>query len=219
MLNRNLLIALLVGAATAAHADWDVASDFSYTDNPNGTWNYGTYQDDGTFVANTVQGNFFGFADGWIGFGGAGRPFVGMNDTGDAYGSHLGQVILHADYPGSNHNYAGVHWISPISGTVHVKGTFYEGDSNSIDAFVSINRSSYIATAIDQFADFNFEFDQAVNAGDFLDFFIGPNSSGEPSATTTPFDLHISNSAVPEPASMSALGFGALVLIRRRKRA
>jgi hypothetical protein len=220
MNSRLILLGLSVAIATATQAQtWDLKNDFSLTTNPNGAWQYGKYDASGVFSTNDTIGSFFGFGTGWMGDGGSGRPFVGVNTSGSTAGGALpGQVFVHPDFSSEAHPFAGAHWVSTVTNTVHVSGTFYTGDTNTVSEFISINRTSFLGTHLDEGGDWNFNFDVAVSAGDFLDFFVGPNNSGSPAAGTTPLDIHITASSVPEPASFAVLGLGALALIRRKKR-
>lgn len=212
---RYLFIGTLGLASAFSQAQvWDLKQDFSTTQNPNGAWTYGKYDTSGVFSANTA-GNFLGLATGWVGDD-QDRPFVGRVDNA-FNGVDVGQIMFHVDYAGTPHPYAGTRWTSPITGTVDVTATFYAGDSETVSEFVSMNANTFIAQSFDQAGDWTVTFSQAVNAGDFLDFFIGPNGNGAASFTSTPVDIHISNGVVPEPASMAALGLGALGLVRRRR--
>ncbi len=216
MKSRSILIgALGLAPALTLAQVWDLKQDFSTTQNPNGAWQYGKYNASGVFSAN-VAGNFLGLATGWVGDD-QDRPFVGRVDNA-FNGVSVGDIMFHVDYPTAANPYAGTRWTSPISGNIDVTATFYAGDSASVSEFVSINDVSFIGQSIDQAGDWTITFSQNVVAGDYLDFFIGPDSGGSTSFTSTPVDIHITSSTVPEPASMAALGLGALSLIRRRRK-
>lgn len=210
----------LVAAAGVQAQTWDLASDFSTTINPNGAWNYGKYDTGGMFTANTTAGSFFGFGQGWVGDGGNGRPFVGINNSGGPVaGSQNGQVFVHPDFGSADHPYAGIQWIAPYSGTFDVTVTFFAGDTNSVSEFVSRDRTTFIDLRFDIDTDWTLTFTQAMSAGQFFDFFVGPNGTGNPSNGTTPLDIRIADAAaVPEPASLIALALGISVLAHRRKR-
>ncbi len=203
-------------AAVSQAQIWDLKQDFSTTQNPNGAWAYGKYDSSGTFSANTA-GNFLGLATGWVGDD-QDRPFVGTVDNDNSIpGCNAGQIMFHVDYPSAPHPYAGTRWTSPITGTVDVTATFYAGDSAAVSEFVSMNDLTFLGQNFDETGDWTIRFSQNVVAGDYLDFFIGNDSTGSTSFTSTPVDVHITTSAVPEPASLTALGLGALAFVHRRR--
>ncbi|MBS1703147.1 MAG: PEP-CTERM sorting domain-containing protein [Armatimonadetes bacterium] len=205
-------------AATSQAQVWDLKQDFSITQNPNGAWAYGNYNSSGTFSANTTSSNFYGVATGWKDSDGNDRPFVGTVDFDGAIpGCSAGQVIAHPDFAGTTHPYAGTRWTSPITGTINVTATFFAGDSAAVSEFVSINDASFIGQDFDETNDWTITFSQNVVAGDYLDFFVGPNSTGDVNFASTPMDVHITTSSVPEPTSLAVLGLGGLALVRKRK--
>ena len=220
MKTRLIILGLVIASAAASHAQtWDLKNDFSFTNNPNGAWQYGRYDGAGNFFVNTAPTTFFGFGTGWDGLGGSGRPFVGVNTSGSgSSGALAGQVFVHPDFVSNPTSSAGIHWVSPTSQTIHVSGTFYQGDTNSVSEFITLNRTTSVDSRIDQFLDFNFSFDISVAGGDFLDFYVGTNTASNPNSATTPIDIHITASTVPEPASFAVLGLGAVALVRRKKR-
>ena len=186
---------------------WDLADDFSKTENPSGAWSYGwipwlsrtfthfdrTRVDRGTdtiwYENETAPTSDVRSANFW------------KNETGaDAFGVPPGSVTLH---PGPDWEPAVVRWTAPASGTVTVTGSFGAGDIGLADARIQYNDTGRILPnqqptiyeALDFATDQPFSLTQDVDAGDTIDWVVsGVWSHGNtPLAATVRYDALVSN--------------------------
>jgi hypothetical protein len=92
---------------------------------------------------------------------------------------------------------------------------FGAGDSGAVDVHVLMN----IVPVFSKFGtttNESFLITFAVEQGDTIDFVVG--YAGDYRWDTTPLAATLDYQPVPEPATLAALGLGAVALIRRRKR-
>lgn len=212
---KSVLITLGVGAAVFANAAvYDAAADFSFTTNPNGAWSYGGKNASPTdsFVLGTVAS-----FNGWNGWAAQGtRPFVGKTTTA-GYGAPAGTLAFHTGVAGSELQYAVLRWTADSASSLDISGIFYGGDTGGVDDLIYKNGTSiYSDMATINDSVFNLT-NVLVNAGDTIDFMVGPGVDGA-NSDSTPFSAQITTNPVPEPASMAALGLGVAALLRRRRK-
>lgn len=204
-----------IGLVSASHAFWDFTNDFSATNgNPNGAWSYGIKQ------PNALTGpiSLFpssGSSSDWIWWNDPailvlGAPAASKNiSPWTLNGVASGQASLH---PGAQGEVATARWTAPTSNTYRVFGHFAAGDGGSVDVFIGTPQGLYLGV-YGTYSQVNFDFTQSLNAGDSVDFMVG--HAGSFFYDSTPLQLRIE--AVPEPASLMAVGVGVALLLRRRR--
>lgn len=210
-----LSLALLGTTLAASAQTYDLAADFSVANgNPNGVWTYGLRDAGGNFSASTASGTTSTNFAYWGNI--AGSAIFKNNNSVSAYGISAGQISLDAD--------AGTpmaRFTAPTAGVYNV--SLAMGGTTASDSFGGGNQRVGFTHLLVNGVD-NFGFTEANNVrtwtisnlslaqGGTLDAYVQGNGSF--GNTMTKFSVQ----AVPEPASMAALGIGALGLLRRRRK-
>ena len=185
----------------ASATTYDLTTDFSYTQNPNGAWSYGWTQSRGSafnLSPGSVEDHTYGDIRGWNPFNDSGFVDPGYAVTAwsnpNGVSVPAGTVNLH---PGPNGENAVVRWTAPLAGTYLISGSFYGNDSTPTTTDVAIlHGSAEVFTG--GIASFHvplyFSVVRQVNASDTIDFTVGfgngnyvSDSTGI-SATITSFD-------------------------------
>jgi formylglycine-generating enzyme required for sulfatase activity len=167
---------------------WNLGSDFSTTNNPNGAWTYG-YQ-------TSNNPNTDGFTA-FTGTAGSGSTFYWQHPT-NTYGAlglsfqNIGSgtvnTVLH---PGSTEEPAIARWTSPFTGSITFSGTFGAGDTANLDAYIRVN-GQVVWSALDFSTDQSFSLTRSVTSGDRIDFLV----TGGYAYGSTPLTVSI-NAAAP----------------------
>jgi cysteine-rich repeat protein len=174
------ILALACAGAQAqnrlTNGSWDLGSDFSATNNPNGAWSYGWTESDGSRF--TLGTRFDLRLEAWGGFrADDGNPSVTHNgtDTTIRYSPTLfwepGETAFH---PGPGNERAVVRWTAPSAGEFAVQSRFYSKDSGATDVSVVLNGTPVYAANLDyDWSESRYEDRLVLAAGDTLDFTVG----------------------------------------------
>lgn len=221
-------LGLLVAVASSANAA-SLMSDFSIASNPNGDWSYGykttgvndtlsLFAESGTDVQTGYTTEF------WRNNIASGVPGIYHVVSGNTYGVNGGVGIGTGDlalHGGPNGEIATARWTAPSSGNFDLSGFFKSGDAlgtsrGNVDCYVFQN-STQLFSSLDTAVDESFSLSNvSVTAGDTIDIMVGIGKD-DYYYDSTPVELSIT-AAVPEPASMIALGLGAAALLRRKRK-
>jgi hypothetical protein len=238
----KLLICLALGAMTsqAATVTYDLASDFSDTDNPNGVWSFdqGTTPlpfrnapTDSNALNGAAENGYFGVASDF-----STAPFIlqatedGSSATGYSDDDFVtGDVLVHSTSPGGGAPVF-IDWTAPSAGTITFSGQVWYAHSpvtRSNDYAIALGSGPDIFTgtvtngdglsAPSTFADSNV---QTVTAGEVLALELSP-TEGQNFGSLAGVDLTVNfTSAAPEPGTIwlfiGALPIIALAAKRRR---
>ena len=219
MKTRTILLPTLALAAASANAasfydDFSTSTNTATDANP---WLYGTK----TAMTDATVTPFANYTA--VGSDGISRwstlatetalvPAAFKNATnGGSHGIAPGEAALHGGIDGK---IAVAQYTVPAAGTYSLSGLFGAGDTGKVDLFVRYGGANVLAL-FDQAGTVPFSFSRAFNAGDTIEFGVGIGTDGFGS-DSTPLVANVAPQAVPEPASVAALGLGALGLLRRR---
>jgi hypothetical protein len=212
-----------------AHAGlvYDLADDFSATNNPNGRWQYGWEATLGS-TFHQYEYHLAHFPD---------YPFTPIDiwaassyrlpslfrnpsvNPASVYDFTLQpyQAAFHPGY-GQNDQYSIYRWIAPSAGAFSIDADWVGLGTYSItDVHVLLNGASVFAGAVNGRGDTDsFSTTQMLAAGAILDFAVGRGTDNDYSGDTTGIDVTIRN--VPEPSSitLALLTLAGLTAIRRR---
>jgi hypothetical protein len=197
---------------------YDVAKDFSPTNNPNGVWSYGWSQSLGSpFILDTDHRVRDGI-DQWRGdLASDGNPGIYHNgttspiDLGSSVHYEPGEFGLH---PGPNGEDAIARWTAPAAGTFVVSAAFFGEDflgPTSTDVHVLRNGKSLFDGAVTSFGRggaASFTASLPLRRGDTLDFAVGYGRDRTFFNDST--GLAATISSTPEPSALNLFGLGTL---------
>ena len=232
-----LMAAFILGIAAkpSFSAIFNVASDFSLTNNPNGAWRYGWSSSlESNFNLYSNSGKFTPTIDSWYYSTKAWPPSVLHNSTATEDNSHPtityqpNQLGFHPGYYGE---YSIVRWIAPEAATYSLATMFtgldYIGPTTT-DVHVLHNNIVLFSNLINGFgasSTKSFATAGTVQAGDTIDFAVGYGSNQTYWYDSTGLDATISTTpaavseSVPEPSTvLGGLAFSAFIAKMRMKR-
>jgi len=204
VIKRNLLALSLVSLMLAfaeceqVYADvFNLKTDFSATNNPNGAWMYGWWDANHSAFTNGVSNS----DTAWTRWSRLAEypyaPDVQRNDgSAESAGVQPGQVSLH---PGPGGELGNVRWTAPkdIIGNAHIVGQFLPGDSGIMSVYVLKNGdwNNILWQGTDSGT---FDLSVPLAAGDTIDFAVGAISSY--SFGNTPIEASITCESEPKPS-------------------
>ncbi len=169
-----------------AQQSWDVAADFSSTNNPNGVWSYGWALDLRSPFVLSLNPRVWHGLDSWLNHRSTpeGHPSVHYNASGRriitenlALHSEPGQLSLHPGYAGE---YALVRWTAPEAGNISIASVFtglsVAHQPTTTDVHILHNNQSIFDNFVEGFGDdsaVGFDTNLAVFQGDTIDFAVG----------------------------------------------
>ena len=232
-----LMAAFILGltAKPSFSAIFNVASDFSLTNNPNGAWRYGWSSSLGSsFNLYNNVGKQTPTIDLWYDPTKTGSPLVVHNSTATEDNSHPtityqpSQLGFHPGYYGE---YSIVRWIAPEAATYSLATMFTGLDHvglTTTDVHVLHNNILLFSNLINGFgasSSKSFATAGTVQVGDTIDFAVGYGNNQTQSYDSTGLDATISTTppavseSVPEPSTvLGGLAFSAFIAKMRMKR-
>lgn len=216
-LRLSLVLSAIAVSAFSSAQTFNLTNDFSITNgNPNGVWTYGSVAGT-TFTPLTSTGNF-ALGPYWTN---AQSITVWRNSSANlAYGIEAGQISLDADNGG-----VAARFTAPYEGTFDVLLQMGGTTANAGGGYGNVGVAQ-TGLRLDGVENAGFTYDAGTNvrtwsltslqldAGDTVEAYV--NFVGAGGNLQTKFN--VVGSPVPEPATMAALGLGALALLRRRAR-
>ena len=199
-------------------ATFDAADDFSATNNPNQTWQYG--------YSNSLGGSFNLLPDSRVlsgldvwdnhGIDGPNTPGVVHNGTANPISFwQPGDLFAH---PGPS-ALTIVRWTAPQNDTYSLASNFSAGDPlANVDVHVLRNGSSIFNDLVDNANPASFLDNLILNTGDTIDFVVGNN--GNFSYDNTRLEARITSSdtpVVPEPITILGSVCSGFILLWKRQ--
>jgi hypothetical protein len=175
---------VLFAVPAAVGQVFNAGTDFSAVNNPNAPWAYGTRgSPTGTAFSLLSDATQLGPVAIWMDTATAilGTPAISKNQSSATFQSGsvtwlAGDFTMH---PGrgdaGNRRYAVTRFTSPLTGLVLISGGFLPADSGSVDVHIIINGATVFTSIRGGGGSVGFEFLQALNAGDTVDFVVGDN--------------------------------------------
>jgi hypothetical protein len=230
----SVIGAVILGAACIASSAQaavvsDFATDFSTASSTSGAWQYGSAATlGGSFVLDTVT-TLYGAGGDVVAWSPAGTywPTIALNTSatqvnfggGDAVHLASKQGLLH---PGPNGEFAVVRLqvTSTFTGKLDVEFAGVDTLGTSTDVHILLNGVSLYSGLINGYGQLqSFNQNQALQAGDVLEFAVGRGANGSYVDDSTGFRATLSTltQSVPEPSAPALLAAGLLVMAAARQ--
>jgi len=216
------LACVAVVQAASAQVTFDLASDFSASQNPNGAWSLGWMAPGSTaFNLYTTPFAAFGLSlNEWRGLfpdnNGSAPPDVMFNPTDTPITVSDTTWLPHqiTFHPGEQGERSVVRWTSSLTGSASLASAF-EGRSGFATSGVEIYQNSTLlfsglVLGTGAASQLSFAASLTLQAGDTIDFRVN-YGNGDWASDTTQIGAIITPVPEPAPASLLALGMGALL--------
>ena len=226
----TLLCLSLLPAISFADTVYDLKSDYAISANPNGAWSYvwnsSPITQSASYPATWKEWGYIGSHDGSV--------MQWLDTSGGWYDAQPNDILIHTlskPYGGES-TYAGVTWTSPGGGYISISGRAWDGffdPTREANWTLSVNGALVAQhTGVNGLhrIDSGAQFASGLLGGHTLTNI--PVTPGEKiiflTQTTSNYghfmgvDMTVTASQVPEPASATLLGLGALLLAARRRR-
>jgi len=196
---------------------YDAATQFSFTQNPNGVWSYGWEASTGAaltlYATPATDGNGIEW---WNGADIV--PSVWYNPNTQSVSEYTwtlpaGKIAFH---PGSQGQNSVVRWTAPAGGSVVISGDFIGYDyqyptTTDVHVLYDASVSLFDGNIASYNVPLNFSVTRAVNPGDTIDFNVGYGGDDSYLGDTTGLDVSITYAAIPvlnglSPTSANAGG-------------
>ncbi|MDZ7617029.1 MAG: hypothetical protein U1E05_08495, partial [Patescibacteria group bacterium] len=196
--------------------------------NPNGQWSYGSSPELGANYAfaalpsySTNWNNRSNAFRGWVNPSGTYQlPAIVVNvaetlvkafGAGDETAIEPGQLFTHPGDPSQTFDYSIIRWTAPGDGFFDVSAEWLKKHTNTSRRYILHNGSELFSDFVGNAGNGDTEYTDVLtlNAGDTLDFVVGPywtGSSFSYGSTGTAFDASIT--WIPEPSTLLLLGAG-----------
>jgi hypothetical protein len=220
---KSVCAAVVALSAVACQAQlFDVADDFSKTNNPNGAWSYGWSLTLGSSFILSTDASVREGLDTWRGnFANDGNPSVLHNGTGSTIllaGSVPFEPGEFGFHPGPSGENALVRWTASEPGLVSITSVFTGQDNGTTtDVHVLHNGLSIFDGLVEDFGNgINFDTSLMLSQADTIDFAVGYGSNNNFSFDSTSLAATVLF-VIPEPTTCT-LALAALCLAMSRRR-
>jgi len=197
--------------ASSFSQTYNLATDFSPENNPNGPWSYGSSDNRGSTF--TIYSNGYKINDdieSWSNdsSGRADPPHVIHNSTSSdvtvaTYIIPAGKVASH---PGSNGENSVIRWTAPKSGTVQIDAVFtgINTSKSTVDVAILHDSQELWSDSINSYdVPFSASESLSVNDNETIDFTVGYGSNGNYHFDSTGVDVTISYNSTVIPVNRS----------------
>ncbi len=204
------LAALCLGGNAYA-GSWSARGDFSLAANPNGVWSYGSELTLDAFSAYSTTSRDGGCGNSKVSAWSydVNLPFVMANNSGTDQ-ICAGYITIPIDvlhmHPGGDGSYSVTRWTAPESGIFEITG-FFEGlnarfPTTTDDHLVQNGTAIFDVNIHSANIPTSFDVVVTMNAGDTLDFAVGPGDNGYTGDSTGLSATITTAGAAPEPGTM-----------------